>query len=104
MATDEFEQVGSTSGQRRAALRATEPPDAPPQKRPLESGADRVAERVLSRNPGLLAGSPSSTSPSRFEDMSDAELVVALRGLSGRGVGHTMDESFAASVSRHLED
>ncbi|KKM75934.1 hypothetical protein LCGC14_1385230 [marine sediment metagenome] len=96
MATKEFEQAGSTSGQRLASLKATHPP---------KSGADRFAENVLERSPeiaGLLAPPTAAPDGSRFNDLSRTELLEVLRAAKGRP--HSMSPDQAAQVSDALRE
>ena len=96
MATKEFEQVGSTSGQRLTALKATHPP---------KSGADRFAEGVLERSPEIqeiLAPQAPQGGGSRFSDLSQDELAQVLR--LARGRPHSMTPAQAAQVSDMLRE
>lgn len=112
MATPEYEQTGSTSGQRLFAERQTEP-RLPPGRPPSQFRAvDAFVDSIFERSPGLMdferelqsrrAGTPALPSPaaSPYEDLSTSEIISALRRLSGQP--STMDPTLAEQVSRDL--
>ncbi len=106
MATTEFEQTGSTSGQRAAALAATEPagkPGRPPQQAIDVAGSMSAANDFVSdfmdRNPAAVPQPKEDP----YADMSDADLTQLIRRLNNDGVEHTMSPEQAEQVSALLE-
>lgn len=101
MATNEYEQTGSTSGQRLHREKATEDKlDGP------VSRFDRFARRVLTQNPEIPAVMSrvrpqlGTADPGRFADLSESELREALVRLAGAEHNLSVDE--AAQVSEQL--
>lgn len=105
MATQEFLQEGSTSGQRITRAEQTTPPKAPP----LQVAADRFAQRVMGRNPeitGLVRQATGQQAPpdptEKYADLSLSEGAEALRLLASRR--GDLDVGTAGEVSRILRE
>ena len=99
MATPEYEQTGSTSGQRLAALGAKKPDRTPPAPKMGEGFVTGLLDRIPKTAEAVktMRGPRQPSAEEKYGDLSEAELTRALRQLSG--AEHTMDTGAAASLS-----
>ncbi len=107
MATTEFQQTGSTSGQRIAATNATEPAGKP--GRPPSEAIDLVGDMSSSDQfvADFLATNPRPDKPAApdiYEGYSNADLAPLLRRLNNDQASHSMDSTLAEQVSPLMQE
>ena len=107
MATPEFEQTGSTSGQRIANTNATEPAGKPgrPPREAIDlvgdmSSSDRFVSDFLESNPRP----EKPAAPDRYEGLSNADMAQLLRRANNNRIPHTMDSALAERISPLIQD